>query len=180
MPYEPVGALNRRPGEDEVRKTIMRVIAAHLRPSAGVSWRSAHFDFSNAGLADVDLIQTTFSGNARFDGTTFSGLASFGEATFSGDTKFNGATFSGPAKFDALAAARVIVGPGVLAPRGLAAGLVRALCAFRCRRTALGWMSSRAAFWAGVRAGLRRRSRATARAVPALARDWTRRRARGS
>ncbi|MBH0780391.1 pentapeptide repeat-containing protein [Nocardia bovistercoris] len=88
-----------RQNDREVRATIVRVIADHLRPKAEYSWSTSNFDFRTAHLEDVDLSDTTFSGDALFDGATFSGDALFEGATFSGDALFEGATFSGGAGF---------------------------------------------------------------------------------
>jgi uncharacterized protein YjbI with pentapeptide repeats len=74
------------PSEGEIRATIVRTIAAHLRDHSPISWSQNDFDFSDAALH-----------NANFDGVTFSGReTSFTKATFSGErTSFDGATFSG-------------------------------------------------------------------------------------
>ncbi|MFI6573958.1 pentapeptide repeat-containing protein [Nocardia fluminea] len=88
-----------RQNDREVRKTIVRVIADHLRPEAESSWSASNFDFRTAHLEDVDFSKAKFSGTAEFGGTTFSGTARFDEATFSGGTRFSGATFSGDAWF---------------------------------------------------------------------------------
>ncbi|WP_051030222.1 pentapeptide repeat-containing protein [Nocardia takedensis] len=100
-----------RQNDREVRATIVRVIADHLRPKADYSWSASNFDFRTAHLEDVDLSNTTFAGDARFVGatfsgrtefanTTFSGTAEFDEAIFSGDTRFVGASFAGTTQFD--------------------------------------------------------------------------------
>ncbi|MFG3525069.1 pentapeptide repeat-containing protein [Nocardia nova] len=100
-----------RNNDREVRATIVRIIAAHLRPEAEYSWSPNDFDFRTAYLEDADFQRATFSGDARFDGATFSGPtwfvgatfsgpALFVGATFSGDAWFGGATFSGPAWFE--------------------------------------------------------------------------------
>ncbi|MEV0342672.1 pentapeptide repeat-containing protein [Nocardia sp. NPDC050713] len=89
-----------RQNDREVRATIVRVIAEHLRPPAEYSWTASHFDFRTAHLEDVDLSDVEFSGAAWFDGATFSGDARFYLTRFSGDARFEGATFSGDARFD--------------------------------------------------------------------------------
>ncbi|WP_280380120.1 pentapeptide repeat-containing protein [Nocardia wallacei] len=91
--------LEYRHNDREVRATILRVIADHLRPTAEYSWSASDFDFRTAHLEDVDLDQATFSGDVRFDNATFSGNAGFIDATFSGTVSFQGATFSGHADF---------------------------------------------------------------------------------
>jgi hypothetical protein len=95
MPYEP------DPGEEapaperlafrasrEVRHTVIRVIAAHLKESALTSWQGLNFDFSGQVF--------DFSGD-YFDSAVFSGgTVSFEHAEFSSGTVFfNGAVFSG-------------------------------------------------------------------------------------
>ncbi|MGV9336616.1 pentapeptide repeat-containing protein [Nocardia sp. NPDC003726] len=89
-----------RQNDREVRATIVRVIADHLRPTAEYSWSTSDFDFRTAHLENVDLNKVTFSGAARFDRATFSGEAWFRDATFSGAADFEQATFSGPAGFE--------------------------------------------------------------------------------
>ncbi|MFF3574968.1 pentapeptide repeat-containing protein [Nocardia jiangxiensis] len=83
----------------EVRATIVRVIAAHLRPETEYSWSPNDFDFRTTYLEDADFQRATFSGATRFNGTTFSGTAWFDDATFSNTTVFGDATFSGTTVF---------------------------------------------------------------------------------
>ena len=90
--------LEYRQNDKEVRVTIVRVIADHLRDHEH-SWSACDFDFRTAHLEDVDLRHAVFGGTTRFDEATFSGPAAFNQATFSGLTSFQGATFSGPAGF---------------------------------------------------------------------------------
>ncbi|MGV9823464.1 pentapeptide repeat-containing protein [Nocardia xishanensis] len=115
-----------RQNDREVRRTIVRVITARLRPTAEPNWSACNFDFRAAYLEDIDFSTAVFSGDAlfggatfsgtsarfdaatfssttRFDATTFSGDALFDTATFTGDAAFEGATFSGDAGFDAAA-----------------------------------------------------------------------------
>jgi uncharacterized protein YjbI with pentapeptide repeats len=87
-----------RHGEDEVRKTIVRVTVDHLRPSAPISWSKYNFDFRMALLEDANFDGATFTGDeTSFHGATFTGdETSFKRATFSGElTSFNRATFAG-------------------------------------------------------------------------------------
>ncbi|MGW4533527.1 pentapeptide repeat-containing protein [Nocardia sp. NPDC004340] len=99
-----------RQNDREVRKTIVRVIAEHLRDSSTPDWRKNTFDFRTAYLEDADFNHvrcegtmhfeaSAFSGTANFIGTTFSGNTNFGKATFAGYTSFRKATFSGAVKF---------------------------------------------------------------------------------
>lgn len=70
----------------EVRHTAIRVIGAHLRPDAKVSWQGLNFDFSGVVFDGGDFNGAVFAG----------GLADFRRAVFSGwKTDFNGAVFSG-------------------------------------------------------------------------------------
>jgi len=93
MPYEP------DPGSDgpakeeleyrsgrEVRHTVIRVITAHLRHDAAISWSGLKFDFTG-----------TFFDGGSFDGVIFSsGSATFDQAVFANDTvSFERAIFSG-------------------------------------------------------------------------------------
>ncbi|MGW4120177.1 pentapeptide repeat-containing protein [Nocardia sp. NPDC004711] len=91
--------LEYRHNDKEVRATIVRVIADHLRPNAEYGWSTSDFDFRTAYLEDVDFSAVRFSSAARFDGATFSGNAWFGGAAFSGTTDFGDVTFSGNAWF---------------------------------------------------------------------------------
>src|SRR5215467_12245868 len=78
MPSAPdPGAPDTRLGflaDREVRRTVIRVIAAHLKDGAAVSWQGLNFDFTGAVFDGGD-----FSG-AKFSG----GEVSFGDAEFSG------------------------------------------------------------------------------------------------
>lgn len=112
MPAEPGSLIT----ESEVRATIVRIIATHLRDPSAISWVKHDFDFSGADLHNALFSGATFGGKASFDYSTFSGATSFSRAkfsgwsgkwspsfwgaTFSGDyTTFAGATFSGNAAF---------------------------------------------------------------------------------
>ena len=105
MPYEP------DPGDEapaaerlafrasqEVRHTVIRAIAGHLKEGATVSWRGLDFDFTGVVFDGGDFTFAEFSGGmARFDGAEFSGgTVSFRGAEFSGGTvSFDDAEFSG-------------------------------------------------------------------------------------
>src|SRR5580693_5519366 len=117
MPYEP------GPGDDapvekrlafqasrEVRRTVIRVIAAHLNGTAPVSWCGLNFDFAGAvfdggdfsgakfSSARVNFVGAEFSGGkVDFAGARFSGgTVNFGYAEFSCETvNFTSAKFSG-------------------------------------------------------------------------------------
>ena len=107
MPYEP------EPGDDapaqerlafrsgrEVRHTVIRVITAHLRNNAAVSWQGLNFDFTGVVFDGGDFTGAVFSGGVvRFDDTVFSGgVVSFEDAVFSGGAViFSDAVFSGGA-----------------------------------------------------------------------------------
>lgn len=106
----------------EVRHTVIRVIAAHLRNDSVITWQGMDFDFTgvifdggdfsylkfngsrvsfkDAEFADgtVSFEYTEFSGGSvNFEGARFSdGTVSFEQARFSGAiVSFNGAEFSG-------------------------------------------------------------------------------------
>ena len=105
MPYQP------DPGQDapdperlafrasrEVRHTVIRVITAHLKDDAAVSWQGLNFDFTGTVFDGGDFAGAVFSGGkVRFFGAEFSGgTVYFGGAVFSGGTvDFGGALFSG-------------------------------------------------------------------------------------
>ena len=97
--------------DQEVRHTAIRVITAHLRPGAKVSWQGRDLDFTGVMFDGGDFSGAEFSGGtvsfaaARFSGTNFSnavfsgGVVSFAGGGFgmAGDrgVTFRGAVFSG-------------------------------------------------------------------------------------
>jgi hypothetical protein len=103
MPYEP------DPGKDsteqlafqasrEVRHTVIRVIGAHLKKDAAVSWQGRSFDFNGVVFDSGDFRDAEFSANqAVFDNAEFSGgIVNFQNAKFSGgEVNFYGTKFSG-------------------------------------------------------------------------------------
>jgi hypothetical protein len=105
MPYEP------NPGRDatepkrrafrasrEVRHTIIRVITAHLKEDAALSWQGLNFDFTGVIFDGGAFSDAEFSGGkVDFLGAEFSGGGvDFIDAKFSGGTvSFLGAKFSG-------------------------------------------------------------------------------------
>jgi hypothetical protein len=105
LPYEP------DPGQDapvperlafranrEVRHTVIRVITAHLKKDAAVSWQGLNFDFTGVVFDGGDFAYARFSGgNVSFVGAEFPvGTVSFVLAEFSdGWTTFTQAKFSG-------------------------------------------------------------------------------------
>ena len=105
LPYDPDPGDDAAPAERsayranrEVRHTIIRLISAHLRPGAAVSWQGLNFDFTGVVFDGGDFTGAQFSGGlVRFDDAEFSGLKiSFTRAQFSGGlVSFTGAQFSG-------------------------------------------------------------------------------------
>jgi uncharacterized protein YjbI with pentapeptide repeats len=83
----------------EVRHTVIRLISAHLRPEAAVSWQGRDFDFTGVVFDSGDFTGARFpSGVVLFNGAEFSGgTVLFAGAEFSGGrVSFAGsATFSG-------------------------------------------------------------------------------------
>ena len=94
----------------EVRHTVIRVITAHLRDGAAVSWQGLNFDFTGVVFDGGDFRDARFSGGTvsfadaefsggkvHFDGAKFSGgEVDFAGAKFSGGrVRFGGAKFSG-------------------------------------------------------------------------------------
>jgi uncharacterized protein YjbI with pentapeptide repeats len=94
----------------EVRRTVLDVMASHLREGARVSWDGYDFDMIDAALDTGDLSGVVltagrwrfrgarFVGALRFDGARFEGAdVDFGDARFTGDqcaVSFAGAVFS--------------------------------------------------------------------------------------
>ena len=105
LPYDPDPGDDAAPAERtayranrEVRHTIIRLISAHLRPGAAVSWQGLNFDFTGVIFDGGDFSGAEFSGGlVRFDDAEFSGgRVSFIRAEFSGGlVSFNRAQFSG-------------------------------------------------------------------------------------
>jgi uncharacterized protein YjbI with pentapeptide repeats len=117
LPYDPDPGEDADPAEKtayranrEVRHTVIRLIGAHLRPGAAVTWQGLDFDFTGVVFDGGDFTGVRFSGGfvlftgaefsggqVSFNGARFSrGTVSFGGAEFSGGrVDFNGARFSG-------------------------------------------------------------------------------------
>ena len=105
LPYDPDPGDDAAPAERtayqanrEVRHTIIRLIGAHLRLRAAVSWQGLNFDFTGVVFDGGDLSFARFSGGqVSFNDAEFSGgQVSFTGAEFSGaQVSFNGAEFSG-------------------------------------------------------------------------------------
>src|SRR5690348_13850081 len=93
MPYEPDPGQNApRPerfalqASREVRHTVIRMITAHLKADAAVSWQGMNFDFTGVVFDGGDFAGAGFSGGrVIFSGAVFSG----------GEVDFRGARFSG-------------------------------------------------------------------------------------
>lgn len=86
----------------EVRHTVIRVIGAHLRAGAPMSWQGLNFDFTGVVFDGGDFAGARFSGGTvSFDGAEFpGGLVHFHNAKFSGaEVNFRNAKFSGAAVF---------------------------------------------------------------------------------
>ncbi|MGL5823365.1 MAG: pentapeptide repeat-containing protein [Nocardioides sp.] len=106
-------------GETEVRKTIVRVIADHLRPTGaaglrrmrirdalrqgnryrGGAWSHLQLDFTNAALPHVNMSDCVLPPKLSFGGATFTRDAVFVDATFTGAAWFSDATFTEDAWF---------------------------------------------------------------------------------
>jgi hypothetical protein len=105
LPYDPDPGDDAPPAElsayrasREVRHTIIRLIGAHLRPRAAVSWQGLNFDFTGVVFDGGDFTAARFSGGiVLFKDAMFSGgQVSFDWAMFSvGQVVFDGAEFSG-------------------------------------------------------------------------------------
>ncbi|WP_280295413.1 pentapeptide repeat-containing protein [Nocardia abscessus] len=99
-----------RQNDREVRRAIVDVIVAHVRPSAETSWSDRDFDFADAILEDADFRYAVFSGErtyfaravfigsraTTFEYTKFTGrYVSFRDALFRGvRTLFDDVTFA--------------------------------------------------------------------------------------
>lgn len=80
----------------EVRHTIIRLITAHLRDGAAVSWQGLNLDFTGAVFDGGSFNQAQFSGgDVSFENAVFSGLVDFSCAEFiRGSVDFSHAKFS--------------------------------------------------------------------------------------
>ena len=103
LPYDPDPGDGAAPTEQaayradrEVRHTAIRVIGAHLKDGAAVSWQGLKLDFTGAVFDGGDFSRATFSkGSVNFYGAVFSGV-NFTQATFSGSwVNLSDARFSG-------------------------------------------------------------------------------------
>ncbi|XVV05334.1 pentapeptide repeat-containing protein [Actinosynnema sp. CA-248983] len=99
VPTPPAAAPTEDPREEQqVRHTVIRVIAAHLRPESPVSWNGHTFDFTGATLDGGDLNRIDIGPDTTmiFRNATFAGgQVNFADATFSGGHVDFGGTFSG-------------------------------------------------------------------------------------
>jgi hypothetical protein len=94
MPYEPDPGQNAPRRNDlpfgairEVRHTVIRVVAAHLKKDAATSWQGLNFDFTGVVFDGGDFGDTQFSsGTVNFSFARFSGPVRIGRAQFSGGT----------------------------------------------------------------------------------------------
>jgi Pentapeptide repeats (9 copies) len=105
MPYEPDPGEQATPSEwlafradREVRHTVIRIIAAHIREGAAKSWQGLDFDFTGVVFDGGDFTHANFSGGeVDFTNAVFSsGNVDFGNAVFAGGkVNFLGAKFTG-------------------------------------------------------------------------------------
>jgi hypothetical protein len=105
MPYEPGPGQNAPEPQRlsfqairEVRHTVIRVIAAHLKADTAVSWQGLNLDFTGVVFDGGDFYEAQFSGGmVNFSSARFSsGKVNFGRAQFSdGLISFYEAQFSG-------------------------------------------------------------------------------------
>jgi uncharacterized protein YjbI with pentapeptide repeats len=88
-----------RQNDREVRKTIVRTIARHLRRGADTSWSAHDFDFTGVLFEDAAFDGAHFGGrHVSFGGATFTDhFTSFDDVTFAADAVlFDGAKFESP------------------------------------------------------------------------------------
>ncbi len=60
--------LHSRPFDSQVREAIGRLIAAHLQPTAPLSWSALDFDFTGATLVNASFNKAIFTSDAHFRG----------------------------------------------------------------------------------------------------------------
>jgi uncharacterized protein YjbI with pentapeptide repeats len=105
MPYEPDPGGEAAPADQaayranrEVRHSLIRLIGAHLRAQAPVSWQGLNLDFTGMVFDGGDFSGARFTGGeASFRGARFTGgTVSFYGAEFTGGfVSFGGAEFTG-------------------------------------------------------------------------------------
>lgn len=136
MPYEP------DPGQDapepqrlafqairEVRHTVIRVITAHLKQNAAMSWQGLNLDFTGVVFDGGDFRRAQFSGGtALFPDAEFSsGRVLFSGAEFSsGLIVFSGARFSA-AWLSSMTLSSPVPSPSSVSLSSLAAGSASAV-----------------------------------------------------
>jgi uncharacterized protein YjbI with pentapeptide repeats len=97
-----IGLPNGSRAEMQVRSAIIRVITSRVVPLRTHSWSECNFDFSRAGLPEIDFSGVQFEGDLDFTEAVFYGPAAFRHAKFP-DKKmvsFVDAVFEGPADFE--------------------------------------------------------------------------------
>lgn len=89
-----------RQNDREVRQTIIRIIASHLRRRAGTTWSQHNYDFTRVLFEEADFSDSRFHGTTQFTAAEFTGQCAFRYASFRGSTVFRDATFSGDTSFE--------------------------------------------------------------------------------
>ncbi len=78
----------------EIRQSIIRTIAAHLKSDSEVKWSDLDFDFTGAYLDNADFSNTIFNKRVSFERAELLGLsARFDYVTFMSSVRFDGAQF---------------------------------------------------------------------------------------
>jgi uncharacterized protein YjbI with pentapeptide repeats len=89
--------------ERQVRHTVFRVVAQHLRNGNPQSWQGQDLDFTGAVIDGADFSGAVFKGNVSFAHANFAGNAttSFNDTEFGGHISFDDAVFTdGRINFD--------------------------------------------------------------------------------
>src|SRR5664279_398221 len=85
-----VRSYERLPNDREVRDSIVRVIAAHVKADRETGWHKNDFDLTGANLTTAPFENSDFRGTLNCTRTTFNcALAAFDEATFNGAAGFS-------------------------------------------------------------------------------------------
>ncbi len=88
-------------GDDEVRRTVVRIINAHVTRLRGqqiadeLSWSPLNFDFSNATLSNFQLEVPHFGGHVSFAKSRFAGDSRIFAPTFDSGVDFSDAKVEG-------------------------------------------------------------------------------------
>lgn len=86
--------------DEEVRSSIVRLIAARLKLGSDLYWGGVGIDLSRAVLDATDFSAIQVEGASAFVSTQFQGDANFASATFQSECDFSDSIFEGSVSFE--------------------------------------------------------------------------------